>query len=193
LSVAAPEGRPRLVLVGGRPGAGKTSLAWRLAAEGALWLPLLSADALRTGMGDALDAWPDAAGAPGGRAVFAVFYRTVEALLRDGVSLIAEASYRRGLDERRLLPLTATARVAYVYCLAPVEVARERFLARETRRRRRSGGGEIAGQMEREEFDWGPFEPLQLDVPRIDVDTRDGYRPGLEEIVAFCLRAARPG
>jgi predicted kinase len=99
LSGAAQEGRPRLVLVGGRPGAGKTSLALLLAGEGALWLPLLSADALRTGMGDALDAWPDAAGAPGGRAVFDVFYRTIEALLRDGVSLIAEASYRPDLQE----------------------------------------------------------------------------------------------
>ncbi len=91
-------------------GCSKTTLARRLADEGALWLPLLSADALRTGMGDALDAWDDPRTARTGRAVFDVFYHTAESLLRDGVSLIAEASYRRGLDERRLRPLTEIAR-----------------------------------------------------------------------------------
>jgi predicted kinase len=182
---------PRLVLVSGRPGSGKTTLARRLADEGALWLPLVSADALRTGLGDALDVWHDPAAAPTGRAVFDVYYRTLEALLREGVSLIAEASYRRGLDERRLRPLIALARVAHVHCLVPVELARERFLAREPTRRRLSGSGGIADQIDRGEFDWRPFEPLQLEVPRLDVDTRDGYLPGLGGIVEFCRRAAR--
>jgi predicted kinase len=182
--------RPRLVLVSGRPASGKTTLARRLADEGALWLPLLSYDALRTGMGDALDAWPDPAAAPVGRVAFDVYYCTLEALVRAGVSVIAEASYRRGLDERRLRPLTALARVAHVHCVVPIDLARERFLAREPTRRRRSGSGEIPDQMARDAFDWGPFEPLDLDVPRLDVDTRDGYCPGLDEIVEFCRLAA---
>jgi hypothetical protein len=50
----------------------------------------------------------------------------------------------------------------------------------------------VAGQIERGAFDWRPFEPLELDVPRLDVDTTDGYRPTLAEIVEFCQMAARP-
>jgi hypothetical protein len=30
-----------------------------------------------------------------------------------------------------------------------------------------------------------PFVPLALDAPAIHVDTTDGYRPGIEEILAF--------
>ena len=30
------------------------------------------------------------------------------------------------------------------------------------------------------------FAPLSLDVPTLDVDTTDGYRPGLPAVVAFC-------
>ena len=180
--------RPRLVLVGGRPAAGKTTLARRLADEGALWLPLLSADAVRTGMGDALDSWdsPSTAEAPSGAVVFDVFYRTIEALLRAGVSVIAEASYRRGLDETRLHPLVSIARAAHLHCTAPIEVARARFLTREPTRRRRSSRGEIPAQMEAGQFDWSPFEPMDLGVPRLVVDTQDGYRPRLAEITEFC-------
>lgn len=183
--------RPRLVLVGGRPAAGKTTLARRLAEEGALWLPLLSADAVRTGIGDALDAWDSPShAAPSGARVFDVYYLTVEQLLRAGVSLIAEASYRRGLDEARLRPLLDIARVAHIHCTAPIEVARARFLAREPTRRRRSSRGEIPAQMQANRFDWSPFEPMDLGVPRLVVDTQDGYRPDLADIVEFCLGAA---
>ena len=36
---------------------------------------------------------------------------------------------------------------------------------------------------------WPPassFTPLSLDVPTLDVDTADGYRPPLPMVVAFC-------
>ncbi len=46
--------RPRLIVISGRPGSGKSTLARRLAAEDALWLPLIANDPLRVGMLDAL-------------------------------------------------------------------------------------------------------------------------------------------
>ena len=167
----------------GRPGSGKSTLARKLSEEGQLWLPHLSSDSFRTGMSETLGTWS----APTGREVFDAFYRAIGGLLRDGVSLIAESSFQRGLDEARLRPLLEVARAVNVHCLASTELARERFLAREPDRRRRSAPGtSYLGQIDRRELDWSPFEPLELGVPRIEVDTSAGYRPGLAEILAFC-------
>jgi predicted kinase len=44
--------RPLLVLVSGAPGSGKSTLACRLAAQEALWLPLLSVDAFKRGLAE---------------------------------------------------------------------------------------------------------------------------------------------
>jgi len=33
------------------------------------------------------------------------------------------------------------------------------------------------------------FDPVRLDVPTIEVDTTDGYRPDLDQIVAFASQA----
>jgi hypothetical protein len=145
-------------------------------------------------MGDAVDAWEDGAQLDPslrGKVVFDAFYRTAAALLRDGVSVIAKASSRRGLDEARLRPLVGMARAAQVHCLVPVDVAAERFLSREPTRRRRSSLGEIPAQMQRGAFDWSPFEPLEPGVPRLAVDTSDGYRPGVDEIIRLCRAAGR--
>ena len=43
--------------------------------------------------------------------------------------------------------------------------------------------------MERDTFDWTPFDPLNLDVPRLRVDTTEGYAPNLDQIVAFVRNA----
>jgi hypothetical protein len=34
------------------------------------------------------------------------------------------------------------------------------------------------------------FTRISLDVPSLEVDTADGYRPGLDQIVAFVNRQA---
>lgn len=176
--------RPLIVIVSGRPGSGKSTLARKLSEESLLWLPHLAADSFRTGMSETLGTWAK----PTGPEMYDAFYRAIEFLIREGVSLIAEASFQPRLDAPRLRPLLEIARAVNVHTLAPTELARERFLAREPTRRRRSGpqNAGVAEQIERREFDWSPFEPMEIGVPRIDVDTSDGYRPKLAEIVAFC-------
>ena len=40
--------------------------------------------------------------------------------------------------------------------------------------------------MEAGTFDWVVFEPPDLDVPMLRVDTSHTYAPGLDTIIAFC-------
>jgi predicted kinase len=184
LRINSAVGKPLLVLVSGRPGSGKSTLARKLSEESVLWLPHVAVDSFRTGMSETIGSWGKVTGAE----VYAVFYRTVEALLRDGVSLIVEASFQPRFDEARLRPLLEISRAVNVHCIADAELARERFLVREPSRRRRSGPemAGVVGQIDRREFEWSWFESMEIGVPRLEVDTSAGYRPGLAEIVAFC-------
>src|SRR5579883_3423682 len=109
------ERRPSLVLVGGAPAAGKTTLARRLA--GALSLPLWSKDVhVKEILADAfcVDTLEGsrALGAP----TFAIFYAILGELLAAGFGVVAECNFRRGISERDLAPLVACARAVLVHC-----------------------------------------------------------------------------
>lgn len=182
--------RPLLVLVSGKPGSGKTTLARRLATEDALWLPQISCDPIRVGMMETQGTANDATGSPTSpRPAVEVFYGTIDYLLGAGVSLIAEISFRRGLDERRLRPLLTDNRLVNIHCQTQTSEAQRRFAAREQIRRPVKSSHTFVAEMERSTFDWSVFEPLDLDLPRLLVDTTDGYAPELAAIVAFCLGA----
>src|SRR4051812_33774887 len=81
--------RPLLVIVSGKPGSGKTTLARRLADPDAFGLPLLHRDAIKAGL-----VASHGVETPAARAVivprsFDLFFQTIELWLRASVSLIA--------------------------------------------------------------------------------------------------------
>jgi predicted kinase len=106
---------PLFVFVSGKPGSGKSTLAQRLAD--ALWFPLLSKDAIKQGLLETRAAAEDeAAREVDGPTSFGVFYGAIGFLLRSGVSLVAEVSFQRGLDEPKFQPLMEVARIVNVHC-----------------------------------------------------------------------------
>jgi hypothetical protein len=166
---------PLAVLVSGAPGAGKSTLADVLAVG--LDLPVVHKDQLVHGMwrtlGQALEL-----GAPG----VEPFYGTMELWASLGVSFIAEQTFYRGVSEpdvaRRLAPHCV---LVNVHCRSTHAV--ERFASRmrddplcgEARLRKLLP---LAERLQAE-----LYEPLALDCPLIVVNSDDGYRPALQNVI----------
>jgi predicted kinase len=181
--------RPLLVLVSGKPGSGKSTLARRLGDHDALEVPVLSRDALKAGLEETVGMEEaERLGRSLVSSSFDLFYQTIETWLRAGVSLIAEYSFTRTTPLAGLPALTGLARTVVVHCETSDQEAAARFIPRECGRAHlhRDRIEAIVEQMESGTFHWAIFQPPQLDVPVLRVDTTDGYAPDLPAIVAFC-------
>jgi predicted kinase len=188
---------PLLVLIGGKPGTGKSALAFALSSPEYLGLPVLSRDAIKVGLVETYalhepNASREAAESDDRRATivpasFSLFYETIEAWLRRGVSLIAEYGFgeNAGADVKPLLEL---AHAAFLECHAPDDVARDRYVQRETSdpRHRPDRLETTRGRILAGTDPWSVGDSLRLPIPTLSVTTSDGYSPALAIIAQFC-------
>jgi predicted kinase len=175
---------PTLIVVSGPPGAGKTTVAHAIARL--VGCPAVCRDEIKEGMVHAAEGFVPGPGDVLTRRTLPTFFGVLELLLRAGVTVVAEAAFQDRLWRPGLAPLRDLARIRVVHCTVPAEVARQRQLRRTAdnplRRahadRRPDDAAVHAGEHH-------AFVRISLDAPSIDVDTTDGYAPGLEEVVAF--------
>jgi predicted kinase len=179
---------PALIVVAGRPGSGKTTLAHAVAR--AIRCPMISRDEIKEGLVNTTGE----VGQPGDaveRHASDAFFDTLTLLLQRRITVVAEAAFQHKVWAPRLEPLLAIARVRIVLCEIDPQLARsrhvERGLADPARERfHHDRGVRIARTGE----DWRSlpvtsYDPPRLDVPTLTVDTSAGYRPPFEAIVAF--------
>jgi predicted kinase len=165
---------PRLVVVTGPPGAGKTTVAAALRER--LGLPLIAKDALKETLGDALAFDGDRHESQRlGVATFEIQLAVVRELLSAGVSVIAEGNFRRAWFDG--LP---PADVVQVYVSAAPDVLRERLLARDSHRHPVHYDREAADEIA-ERAAAGEWLPLRLGGRLIEIDTTSW--PDLEEVL----------
>jgi predicted kinase len=169
---------PSLIVVTGRPGAGKSTLSHRLAR--AIRCPLISRDEIKEGR---LHTAADADDRQITREVFETFFDSLDQLLRRRVSLVAEAAFQHKVWQPQLVPLLALARVRVIICQVPGELAlqrrRDRLQSDPDRERFHPDAGAAAPP--------SMYDPPRLDVPTLEVDTSADFQPGFDEILAFAI------
>jgi predicted kinase len=174
---------PRLVIVTGAPGTGKTLLATRLSRE--LGLPLLTKDSIKEVMMEALPVPDRDASKQVGAAAFRVLFALSQSLLDAGVGTVLEGPFAHPQADAELRELCRYARPVLIHCVAPADLVVRRYRDRYESGQRHPGhfdAAVLSGLAAR--IQAGEFEAPLLEVPKLVVDTRDGYNPTLDRIVA---------
>lgn len=178
--------KPYLFIVTGRPGSGKTTFAGELSR--AAMLPVISRDQLKEGYVHTQGRPHSELSGEVNGIVTDLFFETVGGLIDGGVSLIAEAAFQHKVWSAKLEPLMDRARVRVLICSAGKDgrAALERFLARGlSDPRREYFHGDKGVHMARAGMEptVSAYEEPRLPVPTWHIDTSDGYKPGIDEIM----------
>ena len=185
-------GLPALIVVSGPMGSGKTTLAHRIAQ--AVGCPAICRDEIKEGM---MQATPGFVPGPGDELTMRtlpVFFGVLELLLTAGVTTVAEAAFQDHVWRPRLEPLRGLAQIRIVHCMVTAGVAFERSLRRGEENPLRAAHADPGpGDAARCARAHQAFNRVTMPAPWIEVDTTDGYRPGLSVVVAFASRGAPPG
>lgn len=114
------------------------------------------------------------------------FFGVLELLLRAGVTTVAEAAFQDRLWRPGLEPLRDLARFRIVHCTVDAEVAFRRSLRRTEQNPLRVAHTDPGpGDAEEDIRRYRAFDRVSVDGPWMEVDTTDGYQPGLGQIVTF--------
>ena len=112
---------------------------------------------------------------------YGVFFEVMSLLLRAEVTLVAEAAFQHRLWVQGLSAQEDLATFKIIRCTVEDEIARDRQQQRLLTQGTRAAHADAQHLVEAATFD-----PIHLDAPTLDVDTSDGWQPGLPTIAEFC-------
>jgi predicted kinase len=175
----------RLVIVGGAPATGKTTLA--LALGKSLGLPVITKDDIKESLAAPFKTGDREWSRQLGAAAYSVLFTIAERILAGGQGLILESNFHRGIADEPLRALAARAPTVVIVCHTPD--ARQRFAERAARGRHRV---HIDGAVLEEWSGDDSAHQIDIGTPLLLVETTDGYMPDLDHIVAFARSGTVP-
>lgn len=181
--------RPKCVLLTGRPGSGKTTLADKLSKQ--LYLPKISRDEFKEGYVNTFGVRHNELPEDTNGVVNDVFFQTILTMLKGNVSLLIEAAFGHAIWDYVVPDIMRHADLTILVCALDAEQSARRHLERGLANPRREfyhGDKRVSIFRETGRFEpGGPYHPPEYDVPTLFVSTVDGYSPSLDEIESFIM------
>ena len=181
--------KPYLLVVTGRPGAGKTTLAKAL-ADG-FHMPLISRDRIKEGYVHTCRKGHDVLSKETNKIVNEIFFETIHLLLKSRVSLIIEAAFQHRLWSEKLVQFMDQADIHILICKVDDALAHKRYLERGIDNPLREyfhGDVGVSEHRNHETVSILPYEEPEIDVPTYYIDTKNNYEPSIEVLMKLIIR-----